>query len=121
MNSVLSNLPLYFLSVFKAPKWVISRLEALRRAFFWKGGASIASGFCLVRWKTVCRNRKEGGLGVKDLESMNLALLAKWWWRYLSNKGLFWVQLINSLYYTQEDRVERVPHSDLTRNGGGVW
>lgn len=34
MNSVLSNLPLYYLSVFRAPKWVIQHFESLRRAYF---------------------------------------------------------------------------------------
>ncbi len=34
VNPVLSNLSLYFFSVFKAPKWVLRHIEALRRAFF---------------------------------------------------------------------------------------
>ncbi|XP_020084921.1 uncharacterized protein LOC109707803 [Ananas comosus] len=34
VNTMLTNLPLYFLSVFKAPSWVIKRIEALRRDFF---------------------------------------------------------------------------------------
>ncbi|OAY73596.1 putative ribonuclease H protein [Ananas comosus] len=38
VNAVLTTLPLYFLFVFKAPKWVIKRIEALRRDFFWNGG-----------------------------------------------------------------------------------
>lgn len=78
VNSVLSNLPMYFFLVFKAPKCVIKRIEALRRAFFWKGRSSVSGGHCLVNWKTVCRSKKEGGLGVMALETMNIALLAKW-------------------------------------------
>ncbi|OAY65909.1 hypothetical protein ACMD2_18920 [Ananas comosus] len=34
VNSVLTNLPLFYLSIFKAPHWVLHRIEALRRAFF---------------------------------------------------------------------------------------
>ncbi len=44
VNSVLSNLALYYLSIFKAPKWAIRRIEVLRRAFFWKGGSAVAGG-----------------------------------------------------------------------------
>ncbi|XP_020109291.1 uncharacterized protein LOC109724770 [Ananas comosus] len=37
VNSVLTNLPLHYFTVFKVPPWVIQSIEALRRAFFWKG------------------------------------------------------------------------------------
>ncbi len=99
VNSVLSNLPLYYLSMFRAPKWVVRRLEALRRAFFWKGATAVGGGQCLVNWKTVCRSTEEGGLGVLNLENMNVALLAKWWWRFLSEKSLLWGAFLKGVYY----------------------
>ncbi|GKD71944.1 reverse transcriptase domain, reverse transcriptase zinc-binding domain protein [Tanacetum coccineum] len=34
VKSVLGNLPIYFLSIFKAPEAVISQLESIRRRFF---------------------------------------------------------------------------------------
>ncbi|OAY66623.1 putative ribonuclease H protein [Ananas comosus] len=39
VNSVLTSLPLFYLFTFKAPHWVLHRIESLRRAFFWKGGS----------------------------------------------------------------------------------
>ena len=36
VNSVLSSLPTYFLTVFKMPKWAIKRIDKLRRSFLWK-------------------------------------------------------------------------------------
>lgn len=62
VNSVLSNLSLYIFSMFRAPKWVVRRIEALRRVFFWKGRIYIAGRHCCVHWMSVCRDRKEGGL-----------------------------------------------------------
>ncbi len=44
VNSVLSDLPLFYFSVFKAPKCVLRHIDSLRRAFFWKGGARILEG-----------------------------------------------------------------------------
>ncbi len=77
VNSVLSSLPLYFFSVFRALKWVIRRIDSLRRSFFWKGRSTIFGKQCLVSWGVVCRARKEGGLGILNLETQNFALLAK--------------------------------------------
>lgn len=48
VNSVPTNLPLFYLSIFKAPHWVLHRIEALRRAFFWKGCSKIFDGACLI-------------------------------------------------------------------------
>lgn len=33
VNAVLTSIPLYYLSVFKAPTWVVKRIKALRRVF----------------------------------------------------------------------------------------
>ncbi|OAY66433.1 LINE-1 retrotransposable element ORF2 protein [Ananas comosus] len=82
VNAVLTNLPLYFLSVFKAPKWVIKRIEALRRDFFWNGVSNSLGKGCLVAWKSVCLSKIQGGLGILDIAIMNRALLIKWWWRF---------------------------------------
>ena len=37
MNSVMSSMPLYFMSFYHLTKWVISAIDRIRRAFFWKG------------------------------------------------------------------------------------
>ncbi|KAJ0522259.1 hypothetical protein HanIR_Chr10g0480351 [Helianthus annuus] len=37
LKSVLDSLPLYFFCLFKAPKGVLDKLDALRRQFFWGG------------------------------------------------------------------------------------
>lgn len=33
MNSVLSSIPIYFMSVFLLPKWVLNRIDKIRRRF----------------------------------------------------------------------------------------
>ncbi len=49
----------------------------------------------------MCRSRKDGGLGVLDLGNMNIALLAKWWWKLLSGRNFLWARLITKLYYAR--------------------
>ncbi|GKV42979.1 hypothetical protein SLEP1_g50328 [Rubroshorea leprosula] len=89
LNSVLSNIPVYLMSVHLLPKGVILSLDKIRRNFLWGGeeGKRKTSWVC---WDMVCKSKMEGGLGVKELRSFNLALLGKWWSRLASgNNGLF--------------------------------
>ncbi len=101
VNAVLTNIPLYLFSIFRAPKWVTSRIEVLRRDFFWKGNAEALGWGRLVAWGKVCRTNKEGGLGILDLSLMNEALLCKWWWKLLTSPELQWNKLIHGLYYAR--------------------
>lgn len=59
-NSVLTSLPLLYLSIFKAPQWVLQRIEAPWKAFFQKGCTKITrKGGCLVNWKSIYKERKK--------------------------------------------------------------
>lgn len=37
VNSVLSSMPTYFLTIFPVKKWVLKKLDKIRRGFLWKG------------------------------------------------------------------------------------
>ncbi|KAJ3672310.1 hypothetical protein LUZ60_007031 [Juncus effusus] len=96
INSVLSSLSVYYLSVFKFPKWVIKEMDKIRQNFLWKGNKE--KGYNLINWKKVCRPKSGGGLGVLNLEIFNNAMLLKWIWKYFSeNHGLQWKTLVYKL------------------------
>ncbi|KAL2228511.1 UNVERIFIED_CONTAM: hypothetical protein Sindi_1830800 [Sesamum indicum] len=75
IKSVLSALSLYWASAFILPKKVINEIEKRLRTFLWKGTTS--SGYAKVAWKDVCRPTDEGGLGFKDISTLNRALMSK--------------------------------------------
>ena len=72
IKSVLSNLPLYFLSLFKCPVEIINPIEKLQRDFLWQG-FEVKKKSPLVRWQMVCKSKK-GGPGIRPIKSMNQAL-----------------------------------------------
>jgi len=37
MNTVLSSIPVYFLTVFEPKKWAVKKIDKIRRAFLWNG------------------------------------------------------------------------------------
>ncbi|KAL2225018.1 UNVERIFIED_CONTAM: hypothetical protein Sindi_3031200, partial [Sesamum indicum] len=75
IKSVLMSLSLYWASEFILPKRVTNEIEKRRRNFLWKGSTN--SGYAKVAWKELCRPMDEGGLGFKDITTLNRALMTK--------------------------------------------
>lgn len=93
-KSVLSALPAYFMSCLSLPKWVIEKIDGLRRSFFWKGKNSSKGSDCLVSWEQVCKPVDEGGPGIKNLELQNKCLLASLVHRLHVNPESSWAKRI---------------------------
>ena len=81
VKSVLNNLPLYCLSLFRIPKVVAQKIISMQTRFFWYARAR-QRGIPLVSWEVIQKPKELGGLGVGDLIIKNAALLFKWWWRF---------------------------------------
>ncbi|RVW87876.1 putative ribonuclease H protein [Vitis vinifera] len=58
------------------------------------GGGASQSKLHLVNWSIVCMEKKDGGLGIKNLSRLNKALLGKWCWRFASEQDSLWKQVI---------------------------
>ena len=93
IRSSLSSLPIYHLSLFRAPLKVCARLEKIQRQFLWGENDLVIKVF-LVSWATVCTEKIKGGMGVKSFSMMNKALLSKWNWRFANDKNSLWRKVI---------------------------
>ncbi|BAH92418.1 Os03g0821633 [Oryza sativa Japonica Group] len=81
VNVVLSSIPVYLLMAINAPKWVIKGIDKICRGFLWAGKASANGGVCRVVWAQVCSPKEYGGLGIPDLERLEIALRLRWLWQ----------------------------------------
>ncbi|GAU42670.1 hypothetical protein TSUD_106440 [Trifolium subterraneum] len=75
----------------------ISRQLSYGGNFLWGGGLDDKK-LCWVKWDQICLPKESGGLGVKNLELFNLALLSKWKWRLLSDGDAIWADLLRFRY-----------------------
>ncbi|KAJ9558860.1 LOW QUALITY PROTEIN: hypothetical protein OSB04_013474 [Centaurea solstitialis] len=123
VKSVLGSLPLYFLSLFRAPSGVISEIESIRKNFFWGGGRGggemLNKAHAWVNWDTCLKPFEKGGINIGCLRDMNWALLAKWWWRFRVDDNSLWGRLIKSIYGMEGGLGDS--ESDIRGGGGSVW
>ena len=73
------------------------KLEKIQRDFLW-GGGNLDRKIHLVGWRTVCTNKKGGGLGFRRLEILSKSLLGKWNWRLAAKDNPPWKNLIKLKY-----------------------
>ncbi|GKE48477.1 hypothetical protein Tco_1479735, partial [Tanacetum coccineum] len=74
-QSVILSMHIYWASVFMLPSRIMTDIEQLMRGFLWCQGP-LRRGKAKVSWDSVCLPKAEGGLGLRKIESFNVALMS---------------------------------------------
>ena len=77
---IVQAVSLYTMSCFLLPKALCQELTRMVRHLWW-GQKKGERRMTWMSWEKVCLPKDQGGMGFKDLEKVNLALLAKQGWR----------------------------------------
>jgi len=67
-----------------------------------------------VAWDKVCTPKKQGGLGVKNLNLWNIACVAKLVWAITMKKDSLWVKWVHGRYLRGGDWWNYIPKSDTS-------
>ena len=98
IQSILSSYPIYTSSMVLDPKNVMNNICKEIRKFLWQGGKVQTKKFHLVKWDTVKKAKRHGGLGIRDPKQMSRAMGAKMVWRLVTGKKEWWKEVIRKKY-----------------------
>ncbi|XP_013639114.1 PREDICTED: uncharacterized protein LOC106344250 [Brassica oleracea var. oleracea] len=97
LKSVLSAMPCYTMSCFKIPISLCNQIQSILTRFWWDANPGKRK-LCWVAWSTLTLPKFAGGLGFRDIETLNDSLLAKVGWRLLKNPHSFLARVLLGKY-----------------------
>ncbi|XP_019195702.1 PREDICTED: uncharacterized protein LOC109189548 [Ipomoea nil] len=91
-----------YYEVFLLPNSLCTSLERIMNRFWWRNGKD-GGGIHWLAWDKLCKPKKFGGLGFKDLRAFNVAILGKQGWRFLTNPQSLVARVYKARYYPNSD------------------
>ncbi|XP_030479064.1 uncharacterized protein LOC115696296 [Cannabis sativa] len=102
VNSVLMSIHSYWSQVIVLPKRTIRDIEAICRAYLWKGN-QVSQGSGPIAWDHVCQPKAAGGIGLKRIAEWNITAMTKYVWAFANKEDNMWIKWIHCVYIKGED------------------
>ncbi|XP_019416401.1 PREDICTED: uncharacterized protein LOC109327691 [Lupinus angustifolius] len=96
-KSVSTAVPIYTMQIMWLPRNVCNEMDKMTRNFIW-GGDPNKRSLNLVNWEVITRNKKYGGLGIRDTRMANVSLLGKLTWDLLQGSNKIWCKVLTQKY-----------------------
>lgn len=94
IKAVAQAIPTYTMSVFQLPVGTCGEINQCLARFWW--GKPGGRGIHWRKWKKLCTTKGEGGLGFRDLQLFNQALVAKQGWRILNSSDTLVARMLKA-------------------------
>jgi hypothetical protein len=102
IKSVAHAVTTFCMSCFKLPAGLCQSINSLLRNFWW-GSRDGQRKTCWISWDQMTMPKYAGGLGFRDIELFNLALLARQAWRLLQEPETLSARILRAVYYPDGD------------------
>jgi hypothetical protein len=84
IKAIVATIPSYAMSTFLLPDSISNSLDRHLKKIWWGFPKGKTINLSLKSWRSICMHRSQGGLGIQDMKSTNLALLTKLGWTFLN-------------------------------------
>ncbi|XP_059066334.1 uncharacterized mitochondrial protein AtMg00310-like [Cryptomeria japonica] len=119
IKTVLAAMPIYLLSCIPLSKGAHKKLTQAIRIFYWQGTED-RNKLKLIAWDKICRERCDGGTGIRKNLWKNKALRAKLVWRLYTSSKAEWARILKNKYLTSNHR-EAVFRDMKPPKGSRIW
>ncbi|WVZ58870.1 hypothetical protein U9M48_009094 [Paspalum notatum var. saurae] len=101
INSVLTSIPIYYMTNIMLPKDLLEKITAITRNFWWKGqqNEGTTKSICFRAWEDICQPKHLGGLGIKNITTVNRSLVTHSAWMVAAQKDPFLSKVLKSKYH----------------------
>ena len=76
IKTVAQAIPICSMGIFRIPKALCDTINSTLAKYWW-GQTREENKIYWINWKKLCMSKKSGGMGFRDIQAFNLALLAK--------------------------------------------
>jgi hypothetical protein len=116
IKAVAQAIPTYSMACFRLPRGLCQHINSLLRNFWW-GSKEGKRRTCWVAWDDMTMPKHMGGLGFRDIELFNLALLAKQAWRLIHEPSSLSAWILKAVYFPNKDFLE----AELGASPSKIW
>jgi hypothetical protein len=116
IKAVVQAIPIYAMSCFKLPAGLCDEICSLANQFWW----GQRNGERRIHWTNkakLIRPKQEGGMGFRDLQLFNKALLARQGWRLLQQPHSLIFRILKAKYFPHTSFLE----AQVTSNASYIW
>lgn len=119
LKSVLSAIPNHPMQCFKLPQSLCRRIQSAFTRFWWDASPETRK-MSWIAWDTMVKSKKDGGLGIRDIQSFNDALLAKTSWRILSSPSCLLARILRGKYLQDKDFLHAAAPESCSHGWRGI-